>query len=165
MFKKIFLVGVLGLSLVGCANIPRTAFNKEANKNIKKIAVIEQKDQEKYNVNILAHPGAGFGLIGGIVAAVDMNAKSNRLTTAIDPKETQLQSRFTDMLVKKLESVGFTVARVQKKTIEVEAAPMVPDGNNTATKSTREELDPEIYNRPLSKPFIGFRSYKYLRLN
>jgi hypothetical protein len=55
----------------------------------------------------MAHPGASFGLIGGLIAAADMHSKSTRLTGAIDPLAVRLQERFADELSRKLKEAGY----------------------------------------------------------
>ncbi len=62
---------------------------------------------------IVAHPGTGFGLIGGLIAAADMQAKSTRITTAINPQKTQLRHRFITDLSASLNNLGYETEIVQ----------------------------------------------------
>lgn len=97
----------LSFSLVGCATVEKQAFNKEAATNIKTIAVTERTGEETYNVSIIAHPGVSFGLIGGLIAAADMQAKSTKLTAALDPTQTRLQQIFAKKLAESLSAAGY----------------------------------------------------------
>lgn len=93
--------------LAGCAQVPRQAFNAQAAKSIHKVVLARSQNQTQYDTNILGHPGMSFGLIGGLIAAADMQAKSVKLTTAIDPKETRVQERLADKLKARLEQAGY----------------------------------------------------------
>ena len=98
---------LLSLSLVGCATVEKQAFNKEAASGIKSIAVTERTGEESYDVNIIAHPGVSFGLVGGLVAAADLMAKSSKLTGALDPAQTQLQQMLAKKLAQSLNAAGY----------------------------------------------------------
>lgn len=104
-------IGIITLvALAGCAQpIKKQAFNKEASGNIRTLAISQSKDQESYDALVLGHPGMSFGLIGGLIAASDMQSKSNQLTAAIDPKETRLQERFAMKLSASLARSGYAV--------------------------------------------------------
>lgn len=65
--------------LSACASAPKPQpFNREAHAGIERVAVMTQP-QVEVTVMMLNHPGANFGLIGGLIAAGDMNAKENAL--------------------------------------------------------------------------------------
>jgi hypothetical protein len=70
-----------------------------------------------------------FGLIGGLIAAADMQMKSTKLTAAIDPKEARIQQRFGEDLKAQLEKVGYEAQVVY-----------VPEGTNVddAVKQAKE---------------------------
>ncbi len=53
------------------------------------------------------HPGMSFGLIGGLIAAADMNGKSTRLTETLDPRVTQFRKHFSDALLASLQRNGY----------------------------------------------------------
>lgn len=93
--------------LGGCAQLPKQAFNRDAATHIRSIVVTQAADQDTYRAAILGHPAAGFGLVGALVAAADMQAKSTRLTASIDPKEARLQTRFAEKLAASLERAGY----------------------------------------------------------
>jgi hypothetical protein len=104
--------------LAGCAQIPRQAFNAKAAASIKKVVLTRAHNQTQYDTNVLGHPGLSFGLIGGLIAAADMHAKSVRLTTAIDAKETRVQQRLAERLKADLEQEGYEASIL-----------VVPDGS------------------------------------
>lgn len=87
----------------------------------------QQVNQDSYEAAVLGHPGLSFGLIGGLIAAADMAAKSAQLTKAIDVAETRLQARFADDLVRALQGAGYqvTVVPLEKGTDAAKAAEAV----------------------------------------
>lgn len=114
-----FAAILLSFALVGCATVEKQAFNKEVATNIKTIAVTERTGEETYNVNIVAHPGVNFGLIGGIIAATDLHSKSTKLTAVLDPTQTRLQQMLAKKLAESLSAVGYQTQVVPVvKTVE-----------------------------------------------
>lgn len=104
---------VLSAFLTGCAQpLKKQAFNRETAKDINTVVLTRADNQEEYQAYMLGHPGMGFGLIGGLVAAADMQGKTNKLTTAIDPKEVKLQERFGEKLKESLALVGYQTTLV-----------------------------------------------------
>jgi hypothetical protein len=101
------LLVLASVFLGGCAQLPRQAFNPQAAAHVKTVVVAQTENQTEYPAQILGHPGMSFGLIGGLVAAADMHAKSTKLTAAIDPKETRVQERFAERLREKLRQAGY----------------------------------------------------------
>ena len=99
--------------LAGCAQpLKKQAFNREAAKHINTVVLTRAENQEEYQAFMLGHPGMGFGLIGGLVAAADMQSKTNKLTAAVNPKEVRLQERFSEKLKESLAKVGYQAAVV-----------------------------------------------------
>lgn len=111
--KKVLILFAALLLLSGCATVSRQAYNKDASQQIKKIAIAEPSDDETIGALIVAHPGQGFGLIGGLIAAADMQAKTTRITAAIDPQKTQLRHRFVTDLSASLNQLGYETEIVQ----------------------------------------------------
>jgi hypothetical protein len=108
LFKMLGAAALMAV-LVGCAQAPKKqAFNREAASHIKTVLITQAPNQTSYEAAILGHPGMSFGLIGGLVAAADMQNKSTKLTTAIDPSETRLQERFCAKLKEALTVAGYT---------------------------------------------------------
>lgn len=93
--------------LAGCATVQRQAFNAAAATHVKNVVVTQVQNQDEYYINILGHPGMSFGLVGGLIAAADMQMKTTQLTKAIDAKETRLQERFSEKLAKQLKAAGY----------------------------------------------------------
>lgn len=114
-------------ALVGCAQAPKKqAFNREAAGHVKTVVITQTPNQDSYEAAILGHPGMSFGLIGGLVAAADMQAKTNKLTAAISPTETRLQDRFSTKLSEGLAKAGYTanVVALPKDTKEDQWLPL-----------------------------------------
>jgi hypothetical protein len=103
----LFVITIAAALLAGCAQIPRHAFNAAAATNLRKVVVTQDTNQDEYDVNMVGHPGLSFGLIGGLVAAADLQSKTTQLTKAIDPSETRLQERFCNKLAEHLRSAGY----------------------------------------------------------
>lgn len=120
MLKCRLVVVVLAVLVAGCAQLPKQAFNKEAAASIKTVVIAQPQDQDSYEAAVLGHPAASFGLIGGLVAAADIQAKSNRLTAAIDVKETRLQERFVKKLRESVLSAGYETSVITISTSSTE---------------------------------------------
>lgn len=107
-FGSLAAVLVSLVFVTGCAQMNKQAFNKEGNLSLKSLAISQPQIQEEYETVVLGHPGMSFGLIGGLVAAADMQSKTNRLTAVIKPEELKLQERFAQKLNENLAKVGYT---------------------------------------------------------
>ena len=115
MMRALKSFGALALvvMLVGCAGpMKKQAFNRDANGHIKTVVIAHAPNQDTYEAMVLGHPGMSFGLIGGLVAAADMHAKSTKLTSALNPAETRLQERFSGKLREALEKAGYSATIV-----------------------------------------------------
>ncbi len=113
---KALLLVVVVTGLVGCAQpLKKQAFNSAAAAHIVTLVVTQKPNQDQYDAAVLAHPGVSFGLIGGLIAAADMQNKSNQLTASIDPKETRLQERLGFILQNRLTQSGYQVKTVTLK--------------------------------------------------
>lgn len=108
----------LGVALIavvlasGCAQMNKQAFNKEANAAVKSVAISQPQIQDEYETVVLGHPGMSFGLIGGLVAAADMQSKTSQLNAVLEPKELKLQERFAKKLGESLTKVGYATQLV-----------------------------------------------------
>ena len=99
--------------LTGCASVPRQPFNKEANPHVRKIALVSISSPEEYSVSIVNHPGASFGLIGGIAAVADMSSKSSEFTRLQGEKRQQIGPELGDAIAQALSQDGtFEIVRV-----------------------------------------------------
>lgn len=112
MSPKIAAAALALALLAGCAQIPKKAFNRDAASHIRSVTIAQVEEAERYEAIVAAHPGANFGLIGGLVAAADMHHKSNRLTEALDPEQTRLRQRFVEKLTGALQQNGYRVLSV-----------------------------------------------------
>jgi hypothetical protein len=113
MMMRCAWVLLAAFALVGCASpVKKQAFNKEGANGLKTVAVAQLPNQDSYEAAVLAHPGINFGLIGGLIAAADISAKSNRLTGAIGSGETRLQERFASGVSTALRDVGYQTMTV-----------------------------------------------------
>lgn len=113
---KIFLLVLVLAGFAGCAQpVKKQAFNSAAGTHIVTVVLTQKPNQDQYDASVLAHPGLSFGLIGGLIAAADMQAKSGQLTRAIDPKETRLQDRFSAILQERLAQAGYKLKTVTLK--------------------------------------------------
>jgi hypothetical protein len=105
---RIGLLIILAYSLLtGCAELPKQAFNARGATAVKKVVLVYDENQTEYEAAILSHPGMNFGLIGGLIAAADMQSKTTRFTQAIDPKKTRLQERFGEKMKFGLLHAGY----------------------------------------------------------
>jgi hypothetical protein len=96
------------VAVTGCAQAPKKqAFNREQAGTIQTVSITQTDKVEFYEAGMLGHPGASFGLIGGLIAAADTQSKSTRLTSTLLPAETQLQKRLSEKLKTGLDTVGY----------------------------------------------------------
>lgn len=108
--KSFGALALVLLALSGCATVQKQAYNKETAAGIKSISIISDDKAEEYQAVMVAHPAASFGLIGGLIAATDMQTKSKKLTDSLDPKSTQLRERFAEKLTEALTKGGYEPA-------------------------------------------------------
>ena len=147
MFKRFNLkfVGAFLLLAVlsGCATtFEKQAFNAELHKDIKNIGLINIQMPGKAMVNMAAHPGQSFGLIGGLVAAADISSKTSKYNEKMDEVGFNYDEYFRNSLKTALDDAGFTVSDVQ---VEREAQFKFLETYPTDT-STDGLLDVYVYN-------------------
>ena len=140
MSARMVAVALALAVLAGCAQVPRKAYNREANGHIRSVAIVHVDAPERYEAIVLGHPGQSFGLIGGLIAAADMQIKSNRLTEALDPDRTRLRQRFIDKLASALGQQGYQVHPVaapagtpDDELVDVAKAKVAADATVTVT--------------------------------
>jgi hypothetical protein len=110
-FRLIAVCAVMVLT--GCASVPRQPFNKEANPHVRKIALVSISSPEEYSVSIVNHPGASFGLIGGIAAAADISSKSTEFTKLQGDKRKQIGPELANAITQALTQNGtFEIVQV-----------------------------------------------------
>ena len=102
-------VVLLAVILAGCAGVQKQTFNKDANQSIKTIGFLEQTDTERYFIQNMGHPGMGFGLIGGVIAAADMESKTNKFTELMKARNLNVIDQFQSTLVTELQNAGYSL--------------------------------------------------------
>jgi len=113
MFVRILSWLAIACMLSGCLNVPRQSFNKAANPHIKTIAVLPVPVPKEHFVNILHHPGLNFGLIGGLVAAAELQSKTDQFTAAVKQnKDFNLAQDFVKSLQSDTTGLTFQLASV-----------------------------------------------------
>lgn len=111
----------LAALLTGCGSVPKQAFNAEASPHVKRLAVTQFEEQKDIGAVVVNHAGHSFGLIGLMVAAVDLNSKSSRLTAALDLEKTRPNTVFQNTLNTALLNQGYQLTPVTLRRDDVEA--------------------------------------------
>ena len=112
-FQPWLAAAALLVLLGGCAQpSKKQAFNREMASTIKTVVIAQRPNQTEYMVDIVAHPGQSFGLVGGLFEDLEGLAKMNRLTAVINPVETRLQDRFSAKLSERLVAAGYATKLV-----------------------------------------------------
>jgi hypothetical protein len=121
--SKRLVVVLLLLSVVGCANIPKQPYNKEANRSIQQITLIEPAANPDYSVVNLGHPAQSFGLIGAIIAAGQISAKTNEFSKQVKSRGFDLTAEFKAALTAELEKAGYRVQLLKLPRAKAEFLP------------------------------------------
>lgn len=110
-------VVAITLLLGGCVNVPKQAFNRDLNKDVVAIGLLDPPTITEYPVVNMGHPGLGFGLIGGLVAAADIQAKTDEFTKKIKSRNFDLREECRKLLGTELSQAGYktTVVTVQRE--------------------------------------------------
>lgn len=125
------------LLLGGCAQPPKKqAFNRAMAATIKTMVIAQRPNQTEYMVDIVAHPGQSFGLVGGLIEGIDGLAKTNRLTAVINPGETRLQDRFSAKLSERLAAAGYATRLV--------VLPSIPPKNDELLAKVKAQADGDV---------------------
>ncbi|MBX3455487.1 hypothetical protein [Ferrovibrio sp.] len=94
-----------------CAQVPKQAFNKEAHAGLKRIALFEPVKPDSYAVAVVHHPGNSFGLIGGLIAAAEIQSKSNGFTTKMRELQLDFAAYLTESVEQALVAANYEVVR------------------------------------------------------
>lgn len=108
--RRLAVLCILFLA-AACAQLPKQAFNKEAHADIKRIAIFEPAKPETYTVMVVQHPGNSFGLIGGLIAAAEIQSKSNGFTTKMQEMQLDFAAHLTQSVEEALRSANYEVVR------------------------------------------------------
>jgi len=106
-FALLLVVAVAALA--GCATVPKQAYNRTANPDIKVVGLLEPNIVVEYPVLNLGHAGNSFGLIGGLIAMGDMQSKTKDFTTAAMGRGFDLTADFRSQMVAAIEARGYRV--------------------------------------------------------
>jgi len=92
----------------GCATVPpQQTFNRHA-AAIRSIQVLPMAESE-IRLAFLNHPGASFGLIGGLVAAADISSKENKLQAQMAASELDHLAVFREEFTGAMLAQGYTL--------------------------------------------------------
>ena len=97
------------LLLAGCAAAPRQAFNREAHTELRRIGLLVPASSGEYLVQNFGHPGMGFGLIGGLVAAADMQVKTTEFSVQARDTKFDAVAELVDLMRSELVAAGYDV--------------------------------------------------------
>lgn len=117
-FRAVAGAGLCALILSGCVTMPeQQAYNREMHP-IKTVAVLETTPA-KASVFMLHHPGASFGLIGGLVAAADQSSKEAKFRATMEQAGFEPLPYFRERLSLHMGERGYTLvwpeSQVEKK--------------------------------------------------
>ncbi|WP_312238339.1 hypothetical protein [Stenotrophomonas sp.] len=108
-FQRVCVGLAMMAALTGCVSLPpQQAYNRDATPPIKTIVVLPVTPIEP-NVLMMNHPGANFGLIGGLVAAANMASKRDRLQAACDAARFDPAVYFKESLTQRMAERGYTL--------------------------------------------------------
>ena len=106
---RLLAVLLCSIALLGCVTVETQPFNKEAHAHIKTIVILPPPVVDDYSINIMHHPGASFGLIGGLVAAAELGSKGAQLTTLMKAQNFDAAQALTEAVKNEVELRGYSV--------------------------------------------------------
>jgi hypothetical protein len=109
MQMRILLYGLL-LVLSACAT--RVPYDRQAGPEIKRIGMVTPAVPDSFCARRISTPGAGLGLLGGIVEAAIELQRQKVLNDAMARHGYALRARWTEILAESLTSQGFEVIMV-----------------------------------------------------
>jgi hypothetical protein len=119
MKKLIYLIHLVLLTLAaGCASLPKQAFDKGANANVRTIALLVAPSPSELRVVNMDSMGGAFGLIGATVAAGEEDRKSEEFTRARAEQRLAFGRSLTDALTRELERIGYRVVVVDDRPLD-----------------------------------------------
>jgi hypothetical protein len=95
--------------LAGCASVPQKQVSQQTLAGIKTIVVIRPPEPTAYLVNYLSSPATMFGAVGGLVAGLDIQKKSDALTAAFQAQNTRFCPPVADKIAANLTAMGYQV--------------------------------------------------------
>jgi len=121
----------IALGLSACVSLPRQAFDPKGAAGIKRIAVIEVEDPAEYEVVNLGGASMAFGLVGGLIQAADIKAKTNVFTVAAKDTNLHIGAELGVQLKEALERNGYVVAYLTG--VRTKQHALEPDYRNVPT--------------------------------
>jgi hypothetical protein len=113
--RGIVVAALLAVSLTGCVSMPQQqAFNRDTHTNLKTIAVLETHKTHA-SVFMLHHPGASFGLIGGLIAAGDQASKEKKFNALMEQAGFEPLSYFKERLTTHMSGRGYALVWPQSQ--------------------------------------------------
>jgi len=107
---------IFAVFATGCVSMPdQQAFNREAHANVKNVAVLETWPT-RTSVFMLHHPGASFGLIGGLIAAGDQASKEKRFRELMEKAGFDPLAYFKERLDHHMSARGYTLRWPESQT-------------------------------------------------
>lgn len=114
---RVAVVLLVVLALGACASAPKVAMNADAKRSLKRIAVIETPEPDRYIMLPGQLPGGfalyAFGAIGGAVLggieASRMETASKSFTDAVLPHKPDINATFRNQLLDGLKGKGYEV--------------------------------------------------------
>jgi len=101
---------LLAASLGACVGpVPKIDASQADLAKLTTVAVIRPPERKEYTVLHLGHAGMAFGLIGGLIAASDMQNKQTKLTEVLAKEKIAMPAALTERLVAGLAKEGYTV--------------------------------------------------------
>lgn len=106
--RGLVVAALTAIALTGCVSMPeQQAFNRDTH-NLKTIAVLETH-RTQASVFMLNHPGASFGLIGGLIAAGDQASKEKKFRATMEKAGFEPLGFFKERLTAKMTERGYTL--------------------------------------------------------
>lgn len=113
--RGLVVAALLAAGLTGCVSMPKQqAFNRDTHVNLKTIAVLETH-QTNTGVFMLHHPGASFGLIGGLIAAGDQASKEKKFRATMSQVGFEPLVYFKERLTAHMSERGYTLVWPQSQ--------------------------------------------------
>ena len=106
---KLLPVLLFSIAITGCATVENQPFNKEAHSRIKTIVILPAPAVSEYSINIMHHPGASFGLVGGLIAAAELNTKATQFTSSMQEQKFDVAKTLTEAVKNEVEQRGYSV--------------------------------------------------------
>lgn len=139
--NKSLLIILVAFFFSGCVKTPNLNYNASMHKDIKSIAIVAPKETAELTVFYHNHPGASFGLIGGLAMAAEFNTKTSEYNKLIKSTKFNADAYFLsrlDFYLKKSKYKVIILPADNKRKLEYLA--VYPDANVDAY------LDLLVYN-------------------